>query len=234
MNKSLGDLMRFRRFKLLNLDFKIPEGYESSDDRVILVESENGEFSEISLDERGREPTIKLANGKVFSKGSAARISLDDTAKSISTTVKYCESSNEFTFLVRKFVDKKQVCRALKSEVDKYTNVIINPKTDGYEAKTNDGKHVLCYVQEQCLVVITTNDPANIDSVFEIKTNTSGWALAQLIFGIVLILFDIFAFIILGLDYRILFLLALSLYFVNNGYSGTKTKKNNCPKFEIN
>ena len=40
--------------------------------------------------------------------------------KSISTTQKFTNKNAEFDILVRKFVDPKQTCRALKGEIEKY------------------------------------------------------------------------------------------------------------------
>lgn len=219
-------------FQLLGVDFKAPPGYEkSSDPRIIRIESENCEISEINL-ENGREPTIKLFDGTVLSKGSRHEVSLDKSAKSISTTEKYSQNSYEFTIFVQKFVDFRQVCRALKNEVDKYTNVIPNSKTGGYEANTDDGKHILCYVQKQCLVIITGNDTINIDDFFKKPTNKIG--LIQLIVGIFLLLFDLFAILKAGFNFRILFLLVITSYLLYGGYNNLKLKEINCPKFKLN
>ena len=136
------------KFKLLNVDFKVPTGYvKSPNERVISVESENGEISELNLD-NNREPTIKSADGKMFSKGSKNVVLLNESVKSISTTEKYSLNSDEITFFVKKFVDPRQVCRELKSEVEKYSNVIPNPEIDGYEVNAGDGKYLLIYAIE--------------------------------------------------------------------------------------
>ena len=216
------------KFKLFDVNFKLPDGYANSQaNRVILEEFGNNNSSEISLD-NSREPTIKLADGTVLLKGSNSNVSLDNSAESISTSAKYSNGSNEFTFLVRKFVNPKQVCRALKSEVDKYGNVFPDPKSDGYKANLGNGKQVLCYVQNRCLVVVTANDLANIDDVF--VPHRGSWAIPQLIFGIALLLFAIFA-LIKGARHRIIFLMGLAAYFIYAGYSQLNKKDNDCPNF---
>lgn len=216
------------KFKLLDVNFNLPDGYvSSSGNRVILEEFGNNQSSQISLD-NSKEPTIKSADGTVLFKGSNSNVSLDNSAESVSTSAKYSNGSSEFTFLVRKFVDPKQVCRALKSEVEKYGNVIADPKSDGYRANIGNGNHVLCYVQSRCLVIITTNDLANIDNVF--VPQRSSWAIPQLIFGIALVLFALFA-LSRGVTHRIIFLIGIAAYFIYAGYTQMNKKSNDCPKF---
>ena len=219
------------KFKLFDVNFKLPDNYEkSSGNRVILTESENGDSSEITLD-NSKEPTIKSSDGSVVFKGSDTNISLDDFITSISTFEKYSMGSYEFTFLVRKFVNSKMVCRALKNEVGKYSNIIFDNDVDGYRADKSDGRHVLCYVQNQSLVIITTNDLENIDNVSQPDTNT--WGIIKLAFGAFLILFVIFAIFARGVDRRVIFLIAIGFYFLYSGKTQIGSKKNNCPKFQI-
>lgn len=224
--------MRYVKFQLLNVDFKVPEGYvKSPNERVISVESENGEISEIKL-EGGVEPAIKSADGKTLSKGSKNLVSLDGSAKSISTTEKYSLNTDEITFFVKKFVDPRQVCRELKSEVEKYSNVVPNPEIEGYEVNTGDGKYHLIYVDNQCLVVITTTDIINTRNVYNTEMDTM--AILQLIFGVGIVLFVLVMLLMAGYKHRMLFLIAVGGYFAHRGFSRLKKKKNECPKFNVN
>lgn len=95
------------------------------------------------------EPTVKTSDGTVLLKGSGTEVSLDESAKSISMQAKYTDGSKEFTFLVRKFTNLKQVCLALKGEVEKYDNVISDYSVDRYRADLGDGNNVLCTVEKK-------------------------------------------------------------------------------------
>ena len=125
--------------KFFNVSFKLFPKYETCTDRVIHVEYENGNTSDITLEGNAKEPTLKLENGTVLLKGSSAAVTLEGSPKSISTTQKFTGKKAEFEILVRKFVDPKQTCRALKSEAEKYSNVtydssIYGPKNEeGYD-----------------------------------------------------------------------------------------------------
>lgn len=216
--------------KLFDVDFRIPEAYEqASGKRVILVESD-GETSQIDF-VNGKEPTIKSSDESVVFKGFGNDVTLDESAKSVSQTVRYTNGSNEFTFLVKRFTNPKQVCRALKEEVQKHPNAVHEYSVDGYRADLGNGCHELYTVQGKSLIIITTNDLKNLEEVFKKQTNQ--WAWVKIAFGAFLILFGIFAITQLGFDFRILFLWGIGSYFLFGGYGNLQKKNNDCPKFKI-
>ena len=221
------------KLKLLNMTFNIPPGYEkSSDNRTILIESENDILSEINLDARGREPTLRLASGETISKGSPDKITVDESAKSISTIEKYSNGSYEITFLVRRFIVSRDICRSLKKEVEKYDDVDYDYSFDGYRAKLGNENYVLHGVFNRCLVIVTTNDLINVPTVVSSKKMNTG-ALIRLIIGILAILFALFALIKLGLDGRILILVAMGIILISTGYNQLDQKDIECPKLKI-
>ena len=80
-------------------------------------------------------------------------------------------------------------------------------------ADLGDGTHVLSYVQNQNLVIVRTNDEANLRSAFVPKITILG--LIELLFGIIIIIFDIFAiFVFLLLDCFIYVIKCIILDFV--------------------
>ena len=217
------------KFKLLDVNLKLPKGYVKSDDnRVISVEGERSIINTISLEDNENEPTISLSDGSEFFKGSDSNVTLDESAKSVSTSARYSNGDKEFSFMVRKFVNPKMVCRGLKLEVEKYGSVFHDDKSNGYMADLGDGTYVLSYVQNKNLVIVRTNDEANLRSAFVPKITILG--LMELIFGIIIIIFDIFAIFDLGLDYRIIFLSGLASYFLIAGYIHLTSKDDDCPK----
>jgi hypothetical protein len=218
-------------FKLLDVDFKVPEGYaKSSDVRHISVESQDGQTSKISLD-NNTDPTVKLADGTILFEGSHNDVTLDASAASISTQEKYLRGSDEISVTVKKFAERKQVCRALKSEVGRYSNVVPDSSVDGYRARADDGKHILCTVYHRCLVVVMADDSSSLDGVLDIPM--SKWGLAKIAFGVFMILFGLFAAFKLGFDYRIIFIICLASYFIFSGRNEMASRKNDCPKFKL-
>lgn len=225
-----GFSMKSTKFKLLDVNLKVPKGYVKSDgNRVISVEGERSIINTISLDNNENEPTISLSDGSEFFKGSDSNVTLDESAKSISTSAKYADGDKEFNFIVKKFVNPKMACRSLKSEINKYCRVFHDDKSNGYEADAGDGTHVLAYVQNQNLVIVRTNDVTNLRSAFVPKITILG--LMELLFGIMVIIFDIFALFDLGFDYRIIFLAGLASYFLIAGKTHLTSKDDDCPKF---
>lgn len=225
-----GFSMKSNKFKLLDVNLKVPKGYVKSDDnRVISVEGERSIINTISLDDNGNEPTIRLSDGSELFKGSDSNVTIDESAKSISTSAKYADGDNVFSFIVKKFVNPKMTCRGLKLEVEKYKRVFHDDKSNGYEADAGDGTHVLAYVQNQNLVIVRTNDVSNLSSAFVSKITVLG--LIELLFGIMIIIFDIFALFDLGFDYRIIFLAGLASYFLIAGRTHLTSKDDDCPKF---
>ena len=217
------------KFKLLDVNLMVPKGYVKSDDnRIISVEGERSIINTISLDNNEKEPAIILSDGSEFFKGSDSNVTLDESAKSVSTSARYSNGDKEFSFMVRKFVNPKMVCRGLKSEVEKYDSVFHDDKSNGYMADLGDGTYVLSYVQNKNLVIVRTNDEANLRSAFVPKITILG--LIELLFGIIIIIFDIFAIFDLGLDYRIIFLAGLASYFVIAGYVHLTSRDDDCPK----
>lgn len=81
------------------------------------------------------------------------------------------------------------------------------------------------------MIIITTNDLYNLDEVFKKKTIKAG--LTKLIFAGFLVLFAIIAFLKLGFDFRIIFILGIAAYFLYGGSGNMKNKGNNCPKFNL-
>lgn len=224
-----GFSINFNKFKLLDVNLKVPKGYVKSDDtREISVEGERSIINTISLDNNEKEPTICLSDESEFFKGSDSSVKLDESAKSISTSARYSDGDKEFSFIVRKFVNPKMICRGLKSEVEKYNMMFHDDKSNGYMADVGEGTYVLSYVQNQNLVIVRTNDESNLRSAFVPKINILG--LIELIFGIIIIIVDIFALFDLGFDYRIIFLAGLASYFVIAGHIHLTSKDDDCPR----
>lgn len=218
--------------KFFDASFKVFPKYETSTNRVILVEYENGNNSEISLESNVREPTLKLQDGTVLLKGSNANITLEGSPKSISTTQKFTTKNNdEFDILVRKFVDPKQTCRALKGEIEKWSNATYNSSYKGYSGTTADGKDVMCYVEKKCLVIFTTTNIKATPLIPE--KNMNSWGILKLIFGAALLIIALWAFTALGMDFRILFLIVIGIYYVSAGFTQMKESDDDCPKFNV-
>lgn len=217
--------------KFFDASFKLFPKYETCSDREILVEYENGNNSKISLEDNAQEPTLKLQNGTVLLKGSNTNITLEGSPKSISTTQKFTNKDAEFDVLVRKFVDPKQTCRALKGEIEKCNNVTYNSSYKGYDGTTTDGKAIMCYVEKKCLVVFTTTNKSA--TPISPNKNMNTWGIIKLIFGAVLLIIAIWAFTALGLDFRIIFLLAIGVYYVSGGFKQLKESDDDCPKFNV-
>lgn len=221
------------KIKLLNVTFNIPPGYrKSSENRVISIEYKNGNVTQTSLDANGMEPTFKLANGQTLSKGSKNKITVDETVEVISTIEKYSNGSNEITFLVKRYIASREICRTLKKAVDKHANVTYNHTFDGYQANLDDGNYVLYGVNNRCLIVITTNDLLNAAATIENKKMNT-MALIRLVAGALVILFALYALIKLGFDSRILILIAIAIVFISTGYNQLYQKDIECPKLDI-
>lgn len=219
-----------KNLKLFDVDFMIPEAYEmTSPKQVMLVESDGG-TSQIDL-VNGMEPTLKYSDSTVVFRGSGNEITLDESAKSVSQTARYENGSKELTFTVKRFTNPKQVCRGLKEEVLKHPNAIHDYSVDGYRADLGNGNYKLCTVQAKSLIIITTNDLTNLEEVFKKQTNK--WAWVKIAFAAFLILFGVFAITQMGFDYRILFLWGIATYFLYGGYGNLQKKNNDCPKFKI-
>ena len=222
-----------KKLKLLNVTFDLPEGYEKSgDERVILIEYDNGTTSEIELEANGREPTFRLAKGETLSKGSAKKITVDESAIAISTVEKYAKGSSEITFLVRRFIASRDICRSLKREVEKYDDVTYDYSFDGYRANLGNGNYVLHGVNSRCLVIVTTNDLINAPTTIPSEKINTG-ALIRLIVGAAVIILAFFAILKVGFDSRVLILIAISIIFLTTGYSQLYQKDIECPKLKI-
>lgn len=219
--------------KLLNVTVNVPSGYKkSSDNRVILIESKNGNASEVNLDSEGMEPTFKTSDGKTLSKGSDNKVTVDESTNAISTSEKYSNGSNEITFLVRRFIASRNVCRSLKKEVEKYDDVTYDYAFDGYRANLGNGNYVLHGVSNRCLVIVTTNDLISAATLLNKETYNKG-ALIRLIAGVAVILFALFAIIKVGFDSRVLILIAMAIIFISTGYNQMNQKDIECPKLKI-
>lgn len=217
--------------KFFNVSFKLFPKYETCTDRVIHVEYENENTSEITLEGNAKEPTLKLENGTVLLKGPGAAVTLEGSPKSISTTQKFTGKKAEFEILVRKFVDPKQTCRALKSEAEKYSNVTYDSSMKGYRGTTADGKDAMCYVNEKCLVVYTTTSIK--DSLLVPNKSANSWGIVKIIFGAALLIIALWAFTGLGMDFRILFILIIGAYYVIGGFQQLRESDDDCPKFNL-
>lgn len=221
------------KLKLLNVTFNVPQGYEkSSNDRTILIESETDGITEIDLDARGREPTFKSADGQTISNGSANKITIDESTTAISTTEKYSNGSHEITFLVRRFIASRDLCRSLKREVEKYDDVTYDYSFDGYRANLSNGNYAFHGVFNRCLVIVTTDDSINIPTVVGSKKMNTG-ALIRVIVGIAVLLLAVFAFIKVGFQFRLLILIAIGIIFLSTGYNQLHQKDIECPKLKI-